>query len=218
MADINPAPPFTDSMYENYPGIYHRDPIGYFYSAGNTRRLYLGNDNQPYLGPLQWHPSRDYLAFWHMNMKDGERPTFSYKIIEAAMTDFPVSWGPLSTGKGMIAWSPTDVLWVEAFPNPPYFTFTVNRINVLKEPLVTDRFEKRNPTWMPDGTTIGFAYNREDSFDIFTILPDGTELTPITTGETTDEDYPSRSPKGDWLAYLESDIESAQPNYTFAFR
>jgi hypothetical protein len=210
---------FTASLYKTYPGIYHRDPIGYFYSAGNTRRLYLGNDNQPYLGPLQWHPSRDYLAFWHMNMKDGERPTFSYNIIEAETDDLPVSWGPNYTGMGMIAWSPTDDLWVEAFPSPPNFLFRVNRINTWpSQTIITDLFQKRNPTWTPDGTTIGFAYNREDSFDIFTILPDGTGLERVTSHGDTHEDYPSWSPFGDWLAYLQSDVESVEPTYDFAFR
>ena len=55
-----------------------------------------------------------------------------------------------------------------------------------------------NPSWSPDGTRIAFASNMSGQFQIYIINPDGTNLTPVTTGGG---DWPTWSPDSSTIAF-----------------
>jgi eukaryotic-like serine/threonine-protein kinase len=62
--------------------------------------------------------------------------------------------------------------------------------------LTHDPFKDRDPRWSPDGRRIAFFSNRSGRYEIWTVAPDGTELTQLThtTGEAVF--YPVWSPDG----------------------
>jgi Tol biopolymer transport system component len=68
--------------------------------------------------------------------------------------------------------------------------------------LTHDAFKDRDPRWSPDGRRIAFYSDRGGRYEIWTIAPDGTELTQLTrtTGDTVF--YPAWSPDGR-LAYTQ---------------
>ncbi len=55
-----------------------------------------------------------------------------------------------------------------------------------------------NPSWSPDGSRIAFASNMSGQFQIYIINPDGTNLTPVTTGGG---DWPTWSPDSSTIAF-----------------
>ena len=69
-----------------------------------------------------------------------------------------------------------------------------------------DDFEYFDPAWSPDGRKISFASDRQDG-GIFTMNPDGTDLTKLTaaTGEDPPED-PAWSPDGSRIAFVDEKI------------
>jgi TolB protein len=56
------------------------------------------------------------------------------------------------------------------------------------------------PVWSPKGDLIAFTSKREDNYDLYTIKPDGTGLTRITTDPGNDA-HSVWSPDGKWLAF-----------------
>ncbi len=55
-----------------------------------------------------------------------------------------------------------------------------------------------NPRWSPDGTRIAFASNSSGQVQIYTIQPDGSNLTQVTTGGG---DWPTWSPDSSTIAF-----------------
>jgi dipeptidyl aminopeptidase/acylaminoacyl peptidase len=65
-----------------------------------------------------------------------------------------------------------------------------------------------DPQWSPDGTRIAFVSNRthkeyenDRNADVWTILPDGTQLTQISDHDESDTS-PRWSPDGRWIAFV----------------
>jgi Tol biopolymer transport system component len=58
-----------------------------------------------------------------------------------------------------------------------------------------------HPNWSPDGSKIAFASDRDGNFELYTIEPDGSNLTRLTFTVNQHEDNPSWSPDGRRLAY-----------------
>ena len=56
------------------------------------------------------------------------------------------------------------------------------------------------PIWEPNKKIISFASKQNGNYSIFTIKPDGTELTQITP-DSTNEVYHSWSPSGEWIVF-----------------
>jgi eukaryotic-like serine/threonine-protein kinase len=67
--------------------------------------------------------------------------------------------------------------------------------------LTDDVYRDRRPTFSPDGTRIAFYSNRSGSYQIWTIRPDGSELTPLTNKDSGKAWYPNWSPDGLAIAY-----------------
>lgn len=57
---------------------------------------------------------------------------------------------------------------------------------------------------VPDGTIV-FASNRDGSYDIWRINPDGSNLINLTNTTQVNEDYPQISPDGTMIAYITTD-------------
>jgi Tol biopolymer transport system component len=60
------------------------------------------------------------------------------------------------------------------------------------------------PSWRPDGGKIAFTSNRSGNYDIWTVNPDGTGLTRLTSSSMM-EKSPSWSPDGTRIAYISFD-------------
>ena len=56
------------------------------------------------------------------------------------------------------------------------------------------------PIWEPNRNIISFASKQNGNYSIFTIKPDGTELTQVTP-DSTNEVYHSWSPGGEWIVF-----------------
>lgn len=56
------------------------------------------------------------------------------------------------------------------------------------------------PIWEPNRNSISYASKQNGNYSIYTINPDGTELTQLTP-DSTDEIYHSWSPEGEWLVF-----------------
>jgi dipeptidyl aminopeptidase/acylaminoacyl peptidase len=63
-----------------------------------------------------------------------------------------------------------------------------------------------SPTWSPDASRIAFHRFREGGADIYTMKPDGSDVTPAVTTVGPDL-YPAWSPDGSKLAYAENRSE-----------
>lgn len=62
---------------------------------------------------------------------------------------------------------------------------------------------ERQPAWSPDGTRIAFAAdNGGDTFDLWSIRPDGTEQQRLTDKPNANEYSPTWSPDGTRIAYV----------------
>jgi Tol biopolymer transport system component len=58
-----------------------------------------------------------------------------------------------------------------------------------------------DPAWSPDGTRIAFAANGDESFDIFSMRPDGTDRWQLTHTIGISEHRPAWSPDGSRIAF-----------------
>ncbi|MFT5194373.1 MAG: serine/threonine protein kinase [Candidatus Promineifilaceae bacterium] len=61
----------------------------------------------------------------------------------------------------------------------------------------------RNPVWSMDkeNQRIAFFYEHDNKSDIYTVNPDGTELTTVTSGFEFDSFHPSWAPNGQYLIF-----------------
>jgi Tol biopolymer transport system component len=67
--------------------------------------------------------------------------------------------------------------------------------------LTESRTINTRPNWSPDGSKIAFSSSRDGNFEIYTIEPDGSNLTRLTFTVAQQEDNPNWSPDGRRLAY-----------------
>lgn len=83
---------------------------------------------------------------------------------------------------------------------------------------VTTGDRDSNPNWSPDGSKIVFNVNNgalvggdenERNYDIYVINADGTSRTQLTSDSSISERYPSWSPDGTRIAYIEFDPDGS---------
>lgn len=56
------------------------------------------------------------------------------------------------------------------------------------------------PKWSPTGDLIAFTSHRDGDYEIYTIRPDGTGLTRLTSSPSHDA-HPAWSPDGQWITF-----------------
>jgi TolB protein len=86
------------------------------------------------------------------------------------------------------------------------YTLATGQVRLLSDPASED-FSDLAPDWSPDSRTLVFTRYQHSSTmgDIYTIRPDGSELTQLTD-TTLHEHRPTYSPDGTRIAYAVSDI------------
>ena len=104
------------------------------------------------------------------------------------------------------SWSPdgTRVAFMSSFGTFAGQTFDIYTVRVDGTEdwvrLTNDRFDDLSADWSPDGTRIAFISNRDGDFEVYTMNPDGTGVTQITTN-TAHELAVAWSPDGTRLAF-----------------
>ena len=68
------------------------------------------------------------------------------------------------------------------------------------EKLTDNSWDDEYPVWAIDKSKIAFTANPEGNYNIYTMTPQGTQITQITTAKTDDKD-PSWFPDGRHIAY-----------------
>lgn len=68
------------------------------------------------------------------------------------------------------------------------------------EKLTDNSWDDEYPVWAPDKSKIAFTANPEGNYNIYTMTPQGTRITQITTVKTDDKD-PAWFPNGRHIAY-----------------
>ena len=63
--------------------------------------------------------------------------------------------------------------------------------------LTDDEYRDRKPRWSPDGKRLAFYSNRDGHYNIWTVNADGSDLTQVTSEDSTDIMWPMWSPAGD---------------------
>lgn len=100
------------------------------------------------------------------------------------------------------AWSP-DGQWIaylagDTIPDIAIVNVETGETRVLAPSPAKDL----NPDWLPDGTRLAFASNRNGRDEIFTVSLDGSTLTNLTLDAPSDYFSPVWSPSGNYIAYL----------------
>ena len=84
----------------------------------------------------------------------------------------------------------------------------VNLLNTILSEIQTVFHPKSADDYLPNSPTvngkIAFVSNRSGNYEIYTINPDGTNLTNLTNTTSADEDSPSWSPNGTKIVYTKS--------------
>jgi len=76
--------------------------------------------------------------------------------------------------------------------------YKLSKNGVVK--LTDNNWDDEYPVWSPDKSKIAFTSNPEKNYNIYTMTPQGTRITQITTAESDDKD-PSWYANGRFIAY-----------------
>lgn len=110
--------------------------------------------------------------------------------------------GPLlPVTSGGIQWSTMHVSpdgeWLVSQVTTPQEDLYLARVDGSRiRPLTDDVFKDRAPRWSPDGERIAFYSDRMESYEIFTIRPDGSDLRQLTDTPGKFMNDPAWSPDG----------------------
>ena len=83
------------------------------------------------------------------------------------------------------AWHPNGQVmafsWTRGFAAGKFNVFVMDIASHQYNQLTHDEGRNENPSWSPDGGHIVFASTRSGRSQIYTMLADGTKVTPLTT-------------------------------------
>lgn len=166
---------------------------------GTDRRVVFSDPERSALAPV-WSNRGDRLVFalgWFFQMLPNvRRSNADLAIVNADGTDLQL----LTAGTGNFgfpSWSPDDARLVYRSYGPAglYIMDIASRESTL---LLAG--PHNFPAWSPRGDRIAFVSRRDDDFEIYTIRPDGSELTRLTRSPGVDG-HLAWSPDGEWIAF-----------------
>jgi Tol biopolymer transport system component len=108
-----------------------------------------------------------------------------------------------SAEDGAVAWSPdgTKLVFESGRDNPYGEIYTMNADGSGVRRLTTNGVPDASPAWSPDGALIAFVRLGEVNYNIFTMNPDGEQVTSLTEGGADHYFTPAWSPDGNMIAY-----------------
>jgi Tol biopolymer transport system component len=163
-----------------------------------------------------WSPTDEYIAFtrYDKNAFDTSynsvgqlcimRPDGSGLRVLSNQTFFQgiTPLDNLQSLSNVLSWSP-DGQWIVFLSGDPPDIAIVNVQTGETRLLASDPATDANPSWSPDGSRIAFASNRSTRNQIFSIRPDGSDLTLLTADLLDGNAYaPVWSPSGAHIAFL----------------
>ena len=80
--------------------------------------------------------------------------------------------------------------------------------------LVPKSEELSDPAWSPDGTTLAVTSSRADSYDVYTMKPDGNERTLVLRNAL----HPSWSPDGNQLVVVRRALRLDRLDHSVLYR
>jgi serine/threonine protein kinase len=133
--------------------------------------------------------SRSFVELWPFNPETGRVTGPSSEAYQGARAILSCDVSP-------------DGEWLALWATLPTEDLLLVRSNGSEQrPLTNDLARDRTPYWSPDGSRILFASNRSGKYEIWTIRPDGSDLTQITHLPDQDAFYPSWSPDGKQIGF-----------------
>lgn len=145
-----------------------------------------------------WSPAGDYIATLRMDENGSDvyliKPdgTGARRLTETEDREFHPKWSP-------------DGQYI-AFDSGPseerniyYVEVATGVIHQVTE--LTGGRRAAAPAWSPDGTLIVFALHTDDTSDLYTVRPDGSDLNRLTDTPSLSEGGPFWSPDGQYIAF-----------------
>jgi TolB protein len=178
-------------------GLQNRILVGR--ADGSERRAIYGHPQLNALAPI-WSPHGERLAFalggFFQMLPFMPRASADLAIVDSDGANLQM----LTGGTGNFAfpsWSPDDKRLVYRSFEPPglHIMDVESRASTL---LLAG--PHNFPSWSPHGDRIAFVSKRDDDFEIYTIRPDGSDLTRLTNSPGV-EGHLAWSADGEWLAF-----------------
>jgi TolB protein len=179
-ASVNSSPAFTPDGKQ----------IIYSSSAGGCCRIFLANLDGSEFRPVTTLRSIDTEP--KVNPKTGSQIIFvsgrsgPQQIYKMNLDGSDLIRLTDGTGEASNpAWHPNGQLmafsWTRGFAAGKFNVFVMDVASHQYNQLTHDEGRNENPTWAPDGRHIVFASTRSGRSQIYTMLADGTQVTPLTT-------------------------------------
>jgi Tol biopolymer transport system component len=130
------------------------------------------------------------------------RVTFDRKTTTIAADPAPLFTGSTSLRQSMPSPDGKWIVYTNLGPQEDVFVMSSDGATVRQ--ITNDRFFDRGASWWPDGSRVIFYSSRAGVYDAYTIRPDGSGLTKITSAPEG-VNYPRVSRDGRRIAYIADD-------------